>query len=63
MANDSSGRRGGRRPAEHTPRYQVQLAVGQRLEPWIESLTTSVVQATVCEERDWLNVERRARRE
>jgi len=30
------------RPAasERTPRYQAQVAVGQHLEPWIESLTT-----------------------
>lgn len=26
-------------PTERTPRYQVQIAIGQRLEPWIESLS------------------------
>lgn len=33
--------RNGYRPAagEPTPGYEVRLAVGQRLEPWIESLT------------------------
>ncbi|HCZ13091.1 MAG TPA: hypothetical protein DHV85_00540 [Candidatus Accumulibacter sp.] len=27
-------------PAERTPRYQVQIVIGQRLEPWIESLSS-----------------------
>jgi hypothetical protein len=27
-------------PDQQTPRYEVQLAIGQRLEPWIERLTT-----------------------
>jgi hypothetical protein len=27
-------------PDQQAPRYEVQLAIGQRLEPWIERLTT-----------------------
>jgi len=27
-------------PDQQTPRYEVQLAIGQRLEPWIERVTT-----------------------